>query len=373
LNPVRCLKLLSLPTACALAILIGSTGAVSATGSERDAGGKLDVRRATGVIDAAGSSLLVEVYTFDRWPRSVLRPDGPGRMVVRFDTDGDGAAEFRARVVFAGGILRILVTDRSTGAVIGRVRARHPGRDSVRSSVPASVIPTGGGVRFLVRTRFRSRSAGCIPACRDRFPNAGWLDATREAPVGSGATCTQVIGFSQTKQWFLDSSDFEDAVGSDQWQLLWHAGGEVQLWADPSYDGWTRAVDSPCSDRSADPDRVLLTISGASRSESDWVRDIRAAIGTIRVELPSTEAIVLQPVVGGPGHAICTFDGTPVRASVNHLVIDEAIASVIGGDVVSGDSPEVSTCSDYVDAKGHLTTSAAGAVGTSLGKSYSGS
>jgi hypothetical protein len=51
-------------------------------------------------------------------------------------------------------------------------------------------------------------------------------------------------------------------------------------------------------------------------------------------------------------------------------VIDQAIAQVTGGDIVAGASPEVFSCSDYADSKGHLVADARGPIGAAIGAFY---
>jgi len=183
--------------------------------------------------------------------------------------------------------------------------------------------------------------------------------------------CTQVIGFSQTKQWFVGAGDFERAVGDDRWQLLWKSGAGVERWADAGFPGWQEPLSSPCAESSNSPDRVVLTISGGARPIPErWAGPIRDAVEVVRQKLPGVELIVLQPVVGGPDHAICQHGDRDVRASINHPVIDEAIARVVGTDVVVGASPEVTVCSDYRDRLGHLTLDGAAEVARRLGEFY---
>ena len=103
----------------------------------------------------------------------------------------------------------------------------------------------------------------------------------------------------------------------------------------------------------------------------NWVPYIQDAITNIRTFYSNVRQIVLQPVVGGPNKQTCFLSGTPVRASVNHPIVDQAIAMVVGGDVVSGMSPEVATCSDYQDTLGHLLDGApTNAVSTAIGQFY---
>ncbi|MGQ0669346.1 MAG: hypothetical protein ACT4PO_06700, partial [Actinomycetota bacterium] len=127
---------------------------------------------------------------------------------------------------------------------------------------------------------------------------------------------------------------------------------------------------------SGPPDRVLLTITGTAGSRvSNWVAQINQAIATIRAKLPSVAAIILQPVVGGPGHGLCYVAGTVVRATFNHPFIDEAISQVVAqGDptVAAGASPEVAACSDFIDVKGHITAAASAVVAADLGVFYAG-
>lgn len=186
-------------------------------------------------------------------------------------------------------------------------------------------------------------------------------------PPSSQFTCTQVIGYSQTAGWY--DAGFEAVVDDDAWQLVWRSGGAIDLWADPDFDGWSRPIESPCVASSNAPDRVLLTISANFQSDPDWwAGHIQTVIGHIRDRFPSAGPILLQPVVGGPSHQVCTPDGE--RASTNHPVIDDGIARVIGGDIVAGFSPEVRACDDYGDFIGHLTADGYAAAAATIGRAY---
>src|SRR5207248_3582644 len=101
-----------------------------------------------------------------------------------------------------------------------------------------------------------------------------------------------------------------------------------------------------------------------------WVQEINLVIANIRAKYPNERQIILQPVVGGPGESLCTFQGTTVRASYNNPYIDQAIARVVGAEVVSGIDPEASSCGDYADWLGHLTEQAKGPMGVMIGQYY---
>ena len=198
---------------------------------------------------------------------------------------------------------------------------------------------------------------------------------------GQNYDCTMVIGFSQCGRipdgWYVagaDSiSDFEQAVNNDKWELLWGSGAGVDKWKDPDYYAWSNAIISPCSINSNSPDRVLLSVSGPHGTDiTTWVNDIDSTISIIRSKYPSVTEIILQSVVGGPSHQTCFNGIDSVRASWQHVYIDSAIAIVTANDtdVKAGCSPEVQTCSDYKDTKGHLDSLAAAIIGTNIAACY---
>ncbi|HVR79544.1 MAG TPA: S-layer homology domain-containing protein [Acidimicrobiia bacterium] len=234
---------------------------------------------------------------------------------------------------------------------------------------------------------------GCNPPTNDRFcpddpvtraqmatflhraidPNARSSPAHRSSALLS-ATCVQIVGFSQTNQWFSAGDDiFEDLVGNGGWQALIQGGGAIDRWIDPGFDGWSNPIKSQCTSRANNPDVVLFTVSGANRSVTAWVEAVEAVIDTIEIKVPSAENIILQPIVGGPNGSLCPAGGgEDVRASENHPEIDTAIEQVAAGrsDVHQSASPVVGTCSHYIDEIGHLTDDGASFVAESLGEIY---
>jgi len=207
--------------------------------------------------------------------------------------------------------------------------------------------------------------------------------AGREAVAQEAAcfSCTQVIGYSQVgafNGWFVKDGVFESIVGSDGWQLIWENGATLHDWQRPTYRGWTNTLVSPCATNSLAPDRVLLNLAGTNETDvAAWVNDINATIDTIMLKLPSVRRIILQSIVGGPVHQVCVAsNGQPVRASVSHPYMDEAIALVVAAragtqpEVVAGISPEVRTCADYRDDTGHFTAEGAVAAAELIGNYY---
>lgn len=196
-------------------------------------------------------------------------------------------------------------------------------------------------------------------------------DAGRDIDTGGPYTCTQVIGYSQTAEWFNVGNAFESVVDNDRWQLIWSGGAAVSRYADPEFDGWDVMTRSACTSSSEAPDRIVFSISGHhGENVAEWVENLHLVIANIRMYYPSARSIVLQPVVGGPGHEPCMRGTTSIRASWQNAFIDQAIAMVVGGNVIAGISPEVRTCDDYADNVGHLTSEGAVAAGMTIGAYY---
>lgn len=208
--------------------------------------------------------------------------------------------------------------------------------------------------------------------------------ASAAAFAQSQWTCTQVIGYSQTAQWFLGGDQdgataaFELAVGDDNWQLQACGGAGVQRWADPEFSCWSSQIRSPCANGTLAPDRFMISISDGGLADDDvdgWRDAIQGTIDALRINHPQVQLIILQPVVGGPNDGPCFRggDGPPaqqVRATRNHPTIDLAIQQLVGGDVIAGMSPEVRTCDDYTDGVGHLIFEAEAAIGAIIGAWY---
>ncbi len=220
-------------------------------------------------------------------------------------------------------------------------------------------------------------TAGCdetgIHFCPEQAVRRDQMASFLARALGLTATgpfsCTRVVGFSQTEQWFTGGG-FEQVAGDAGWELLWESGATIEKWADPGFVGWSNQVVSGCTDGT--PSRLLLTVTGAERPVAQWVEDITSAVATAKVKYPGA-AIVLQPIVGGPDEQLCPGDRREsVRASVNHPIIDQAIErtvlSVVG--VQMGASPEVRSCADYRDDLGHLTEAAVGPIGEEIARFY---
>lgn len=215
-------------------------------------------------------------------------------------------------------------------------------------------------MQILTRRSVLSAAAGIVLAWGF---TAGVFIAVSRVPALPVFACTRIVGFSQTRQWF--DAGFQSLAGDGAWEI-YQAHGSIDQWASPSFAGWSSAIISPC--QAGPPDRLLITVTGSTRT--DWPSQITAAVTTARTKVPTAVAFWLQPVVGGPGHALCYYQGAPIRATINHPAIDAAIAGLVGGDIAAGASPEVAQCAHYSDRTGHLTSEGASYVSGVLGTYY---
>jgi len=190
------------------------------------------------------------------------------------------------------------------------------------------------------------------------------------AVLAQDSACTEVIGYSQTMQWYFGGA--QEQLGRGRSQLRWQGGGSIDLWADPNYEGWrAEGRVNACAQNAERPDRVVMDVSDDFHADAGWwVGQINSVLSIIRSRYPSARQIVLHPVVGGPGGAKCQIGGQDVRASFNHPYVWEAINRVAGGDVAVGYNALARSCSDYADTTGHLTDEAKGPMGVTIGQFY---
>ncbi len=182
---------------------------------------------------------------------------------------------------------------------------------------------------------------------------------------------TRVIGYSQVQQWY---PHLEKALGDhDRWELLWNGGAGVDRWSDPNFAGWGNKPVSPCKERSGDPDRVVLSVSGPYGEDVElWARKIRETVDVLRLKYANARRIVILPVVGGHDHHACPGPrgGQAVRAARQHPKIEEAIARVVREDktgrLAAGPCVQVKACTGFKDALGHLASGAEEAAGKAV-------
>ncbi len=172
-------------------------------------------------------------------------------------------------------------------------------------------------------------------------------------------TCTEVLGVSVTGDWF--SAGFEKGIDDDRWQARFRTHAFVELWADPKSDLWDLPAHSPCSRRSADPDRVIFTaVNWEYKTRDEWIATLEALITTLRAKRPGARRIELMTMLRGPGNRSCGSDETVVAP-----YIDEAIAVIAAHHpalVTAAPKVELASCDPFLNGGPHFTEAGMAAV-----------
>ncbi len=210
-------------------------------------------------------------------------------------------------------------------------------------------------------------SAALVSCNESRAPAHESAAPARESSAPSGGTpvpatdipsCTRIIGYSQTRQWYLAS--FETVVPDANFELFWSGGAGIRRWA--SSDDWDSGnLESPCA--TGAPARIVIDVGVGVEGLGDvngYASSIRDAVQMARTRFPDAQ-IGLEPIVGGPGYQDCSivYQGSTydVNASVAAPYVAQAIDQVIAEDptIFRGPDPQVASCDMYRDQLGHLT------------------
>ncbi len=181
----RLLWALGLVAVVALAA-VSPAAAVTATDPD-DTAGKLDVR--TIISTSTASSVTVTIRTWGPWSTDVLA-SGKNRLAVLFDSDLDGVADYRGRIVKSGGVLVLLLSGQ--GNSYEPLPVKRPGSKAVSFTVPTDVMGTAGAdLQVTATSRYRD-SGSCAVACKDRAPDSGWLLVWDGCSCGAAARARPV-------------------------------------------------------------------------------------------------------------------------------------------------------------------------------------
>jgi hypothetical protein len=164
--------------------------------------------------------------------------------------------------------------------------------------------------------------------------------------------CTQIMGVSVTGDWF--GAGFESGIDGGRWQTLWRTHAFLDLWADPESDLWSMKPQSPCAQRSDDPDRVIFTgVQWEYKTRAAWQEKLSAVVGVIRTKYPGVRRIDLLTMLRGPGNRTCGSDMTVVPPYVDEAV--DAVAAGRPGLVFAGPRVETPSCDVFVKGGPHFT------------------
>lgn len=138
--------------------------------------GLLDLRRLQAFRGGAGGQVLrIVVTTWTRWQPQLLAPGAPHRLVVSFDTDHDGKADYTGRVAFEKGRLNLFI--RGSGSAFEPLPVERREEKRVAVWVPGDSPPNPAGRRVwvAVESLYLAPGTRCRSGCVDRVPNSGWL------------------------------------------------------------------------------------------------------------------------------------------------------------------------------------------------------
>jgi hypothetical protein len=178
------------------------------------------------------------------------------------------------------------------------------------------------------------------------------LAAGAAEPKAADFACTEIIGVSVTGDWF--GAGFENGIAGDHWQARWREHAFIEQWTDPAADLWTMKLESPCAQRSDNPDRELFTgVNWEYTTRAQWEEKFAAVVEVIRKKYPGVKRIELLTMLRAPGNKTCGSDKTVVAP-----YIDEAIAAVVARYprlVAAGAKVETDTCDVFTKGGPHFT------------------
>lgn len=178
------------------------------------------------------------------------------------------------------------------------------------------------------------------------------LGAGPRASAAETFACTEIIGVSVTGDWF--GAGFGTGIDKSHFQARWRQHAFVDQWADPQSDLWMMTPDSPCGQRSTDPDHVVFTgVQWEWKTREAWETGLTAAVKTIREKHPAVKRIDLLTMLRGPGNRSCGSDMTVVPAFVDEAVA--AVAARFPGLVFPGPRVEVASCAVFTKGGPHFT------------------
>jgi hypothetical protein len=194
--------------------------------------------------------------------------------------------------------------------------------------------------------------------------------ATANAPATAadgGYRCNLLLGVAVTGEWF--GAGFESVVDGARWEALTRPHTSLAEWADPANPAWALPPASPCAERAADPDRVLLVgMQWEHTTAAQWVASLSAVVAVIRARYPHARSIDLLTMIRAPGNVSC---GNPM--SVVPPFVDEAVAAVSARDpglVRAGPRLEAPGCDAFKKGGPHFTPEGAAAMARTAGAYY---
>jgi hypothetical protein len=195
-------------------------------------------------------------------------------------------------------------------------------------------------------------------------PGTGGADAGTTASDAGGATggftCNQVTAMTLTAEWYNAGFESNGGIVNGRWQLKAMEHGYITEWANPNSTFWQTPITSPCTQQSASPDRIVLTVlSWTITTQAEWETQIGLAIDDFKTKYPGVRRIDLITVIRGPGNMLCPTPPAAGETIALPAALDAAIAAVAArmpGFVFAGPKFEAPNCAAFSGGGPHLTS-----------------
>jgi hypothetical protein len=182
-------------------------------------------------------------------------------------------------------------------------------------------------------------------------------------PASSSSTCTMVVGYSVTRDWFSTGSfETQPGISNANWELLWDGGaspnriaygesGKQFLW--PVWD--SNGITSRCTVNDRLPDRIIYQVGYRWQSEVGQVQPVLDVVALLRSRINPSAEIYLMGQIGSTTPDTCAVWGDDVAAG-SITAIKGAIAA--DPSLREAVHPKV-LCSQFSDSNGHLSSAGA--------------
>jgi hypothetical protein len=138
-----------------------------------DVDGQLDIRDLNAT--RTGDLLAVSLKTYEAWSSNVLvgtpLKAGTNQLTISYDVDLDGRADYRGRVIFAGGALSVFIS--GSGSQFEPIPVERPNDKTAQFVHPVDVFFASSGSASVTDIQIRAKSV--YNGHEDRAPDSGWL------------------------------------------------------------------------------------------------------------------------------------------------------------------------------------------------------
>jgi hypothetical protein len=152
---------------------VGTTTAPKPAGNDPDdVDGQLDIRDLNAT--RTGDLLAVSLKTYEPWSSNVLvgtpLKAGTNQLTISYDVDLDRTADYRGRVVYAGGALSVFIS--GSGSEFEPIPVERPNDRTAQFVHPVDIFFLDAGsseadIQIRAKTLYNGQE--------DRAPDSGWL------------------------------------------------------------------------------------------------------------------------------------------------------------------------------------------------------